>query len=277
MDRSPRWQFSLLTLLALTAVVAVTSAAVTSPPNWISGMALGFLSFAFPTAFVLVIVYGEGYWRAFCIGALVPSLEGWIMSAFAVMFVAVESFATSATMVTTAAPPTTMMTPTYAAPAPAGSVPEGGTVPAAVPSSGFLAADDQSSAPVAIYENPGATPAPAPPSPASPNSVTVPPSPASPDSATAAVDESGDASAAMPNVGVSYSTVTGPMTTTNVRTYGVEYRAIQPMATTFAQLFRVGGAIYWTFAAILGFFAVGVRWLIEWTKARRVAAVKASV
>jgi hypothetical protein len=276
MDRSPRWQFSLLTLLALTAVVAVTSAAVTSPPNWISGMALGFLSFAFPTAFVLVIVYGEGYWRAFCIGALVPSLEGWVMSAFAVLFVAVESFATSATMVTTPAPPTTMMTPTYAAPASAGSVPDGGIVPAAVPPSGYSAPDDPSGAPVAIYENSDVTPATAPPSPASPNSATAPPPPASPDSVTAAVDESGDASAAAPNVGVSYSTSAGPITTTNIRTYGVEYRAIQPMATSFAQLFRVGGAIYWTFAAILGFFAVGVRWLIERSKARRVPALTAS-
>ncbi len=275
MDRSPRWQFSLLTLLSLTAVVAVTSAAVTSPPNWISGMALGFLSFAFPTAFVLVIVYGEGYWRAFCIGALVPSLEGWVMSAFAVLFVAVESFATSATMVTTAAPPTTMTTPTYAAPAPAGPVPDGGMVLDAVPPSRF-SAPNESITPVAIYNDSDATPATAPPSPASPNSATAPPPPASP-SGAAAVDESGDASAAVPNVGVSYSTVTGPMTTTNVRTYGVEYRAIQPMATLFAQLFRVGGAIYWTFAAVLGFFAVGVRWLIEFSKARRVAAVKASV
>jgi len=76
MDRSHRWQFSLTTLLILTAVVAVTSAAVSAPPSWVSGLALGFLSFAFPTAFVLVIVHGEGYWRTFCIGALVPSLEG---------------------------------------------------------------------------------------------------------------------------------------------------------------------------------------------------------
>jgi hypothetical protein len=270
MDRSPHWQFSLLTLLALTAVVAVTSAAVTSPPNWISGMALGFLSFAFPTAFMLVIVYGEGYWRAFCIGALVPSLEGWVMSAFAVLFVAVESFATSATMVTTPVPPTTMMTPTYAAPAPAGSV------PAPTPASAYSAPDDQSGAPGAIYDDSDVTPATAPPSPASPNSATAPPPPASPDSATAAVDEGGDASAAAPNVGVSYSTSAGPITTTNIRTYGVEYRAIQPMATSFAQLFRVGGAIYWTFAAILGFFAVGVRWLIERSKVRHVPAQTAS-
>jgi len=253
MDRSPRWQFSLITMLALTAVVAVTSAAVSSSANWISGMALGFLSFAFPTAFVLVIVYGEGYWRAFCIGALVPSLEGWAMSAFAVLFVAVESFATSASMMSTA----TTMTPSYAAPSPAGIVPD------AIPSSGFAPPGDQGIAPVAIYEDSDAAPS------------TFPPSPASPNGVSATTDE-GDVA---PNVGVSYSSqVAIPVnTTTSVRTYGVDYRSIRPMATSFAQLFRVGGAIYWTFAALLGFFAVGVRWLIERSKARHEPAVKASV
>jgi hypothetical protein len=55
--------------------------------------------------------------------------------------------------------------------------------------------------------------------------------------------------------------------------HGVAFETIEPLAAGFAQIFRVGGAVYWAFAVALGFFAVGVRWLIETGKRRRAACL----
>jgi hypothetical protein len=254
MNHSPRWQFSLFTLLALTAVVAATAAAVSSPPNWFSGLALGFLSFAFPVAFTLVIVYGEGYWRAFCIGALAPSLEGWIMSGLAVLMVTVESFVTSAGVPTA----------TMVAPMPA-------TVPSySVPVTGVEY--DTSDATVDI-----------PSSPAGIDGVTtagfeVPTLPSDLASPMPTVDsaDGGDGIDTTSNPAVGSpapATVVAPAPPGTVTgSYGVDYDVIPLLSESFARLYRVGGAVYWTFAVALGLFAVVVRWLIERAKVRRVSA-----
>lgn len=93
-------------LLACAATTAVVIAAVACPVNWFTGLVLGFLSFAFPTACVLAIVYAGGYVRTFAIGALVPSLEGWFVSAMAVLAVGAEIM-----LPTTAAVPAVAMAP----------------------------------------------------------------------------------------------------------------------------------------------------------------------
>jgi len=59
MDRPPRWQFSLRLMLGFTAVVACASATVSAEPSWWSGLFLGLLTFAFPAALIMVIVYGQ--------------------------------------------------------------------------------------------------------------------------------------------------------------------------------------------------------------------------
>ncbi|HEV3005888.1 MAG TPA: hypothetical protein VGX78_15585 [Pirellulales bacterium] len=254
MNHSPRWQFSLFTLLALTAVVAATAAAVSSPPNWFSGLALGFLSFAFPVAFTLVIVYGEGYWRAFCIGALAPSLEGWIMSGLAVLWVTVETFVTLASVPAAAVAPT-----------PAG-----------------FSATYTATVTTVEYDSPDA-------------SVDLPSSPAGIDGVTTAgfeapalasdvspptptVDSAGGGdgigATSTPAVGspVTAAVVAPPPPGTITGSYGVDYNVIPLLSESFARLYRVGGAVYWTFAVALGLFAVVVRWLIERAKVRRVSA-----
>jgi hypothetical protein len=239
MNHSPRWQFSLFTLLALTAVVAATAGAVTSPPNWFSGLTLGFLSFAFPVGFTLVIVYGEGYWRAFCIGALAPSLECWIMSGLAVLWITVETFVTSSGMATAVVPtPTGPVTYTTTVTSGEFDVPDASD-PAAI------SGDDTGVRP-AVFEDPAANPAIAPSPPAG------------------------------PAAGTSASTFTlapaPPGTMTG--SYGVDYAAIPLLAESFARIYRVGGALYWTFAVVLGSFAVFVRWLIERAKVRRALGVR---
>jgi hypothetical protein len=257
MQYSPRWQFSLLTLFALTAVVAATCAAVTSPPHWISGLALGFLSFAFPVAFVLVIVYGEGYWRAFCIGALVPSLEGWAISGLAVLMVTLESSVNIA-----AVPPTT----TVYSPSPPGVY--------SAPVGQVSLPPDPTSVTAAGYSDPMAAPAPAP-VPTEANRALEPPAAAqdTPGGVTAATFEDPSATAAT-TAPVYATSTTMPAASASI-SFGVEYDAIRPLAASFARSFRVGGALYWTFAVALGFFAVGVRWLIERARLRRMGVGQA--
>ena len=93
MDHQPRWQFSLRLMLGLTAVVACTSAIVSTEPTWWSGLFLGFLTFAFPAALIMVVVYGHGYWRTFAIGALVPTLECSFVSVMAVLWAGIVTIA----------------------------------------------------------------------------------------------------------------------------------------------------------------------------------------
>lgn len=68
----PKPQFGLRTLLGLFVVAAMLGSIFTMP-EWLGGMVAFFLMLALPVTLVTLLVYGRGYLRAFCIGALVPS------------------------------------------------------------------------------------------------------------------------------------------------------------------------------------------------------------
>jgi hypothetical protein len=68
----PRMQFSLGTLLLLPVVAGCALAVLfTKPPN-VAAAELFVIAFLLPAALTGGIVYGKGYTRAFCIGALFP-------------------------------------------------------------------------------------------------------------------------------------------------------------------------------------------------------------
>ena len=69
----PKPQFGLRTLLGLFVVAALLGSIFTMP-TWLGGMVAFFLMLALPVTLVTLLVYGRGYLRAFCIGALVPSV-----------------------------------------------------------------------------------------------------------------------------------------------------------------------------------------------------------
>jgi len=73
-----RFQFSILQLIVLTAVVAVFCAATISVPVWLSVILSGCVAVLLPMLVTVGVVYGQGDLRTFCIGALFPSgLAGW--------------------------------------------------------------------------------------------------------------------------------------------------------------------------------------------------------
>ncbi len=68
-----RLQFGLGTMLALTALVAVASSLMFRLPSSVATPLLALLTIALPVVLTAVVIYGRGYWRTFCIGALFPS------------------------------------------------------------------------------------------------------------------------------------------------------------------------------------------------------------
>jgi hypothetical protein len=78
------WQYSLKTLLVVTAAVAVALSIIVSSPDWIAVPMLMLLAIAVPALLTSVLVYGSGYQRTFCLGALFPTgialyATGWAM------------------------------------------------------------------------------------------------------------------------------------------------------------------------------------------------------
>lgn len=69
----PKMQFSLRTLLLLPVIAAcVLSLFFGKPPNLIA-MELALVTLILPAVLTTIVVYGQGYKRAFCIGALAPT------------------------------------------------------------------------------------------------------------------------------------------------------------------------------------------------------------
>ncbi len=68
-----RMQFGLGTMMAFTAVVAVASSLMFRLPSSVATPLLALLTIALPVTLTAVVIYGRGYWRTFCIGALFPS------------------------------------------------------------------------------------------------------------------------------------------------------------------------------------------------------------
>jgi len=68
-----RFQFTLSQLIVLMTLVAVFCASAISVPGWLSMILAGCFAILLPMAFTVGIVYGRGYQRTFCMGALFPS------------------------------------------------------------------------------------------------------------------------------------------------------------------------------------------------------------
>jgi hypothetical protein len=68
-----RQQFSLAALMGMTAAAALLTMVMFVLPGWLSSLALAFTGLLIPLALTIVIVYGAGAWRAFCIGGLFPA------------------------------------------------------------------------------------------------------------------------------------------------------------------------------------------------------------
>jgi hypothetical protein len=66
-------QFSIGSMLAATAVVAVTCSLFFSMPNGVATPALILITLALPCVLTTIAIYGRGYQRTFCIGALFPA------------------------------------------------------------------------------------------------------------------------------------------------------------------------------------------------------------
>jgi hypothetical protein len=74
----PRFQFSIRLMLAATAWVAAAVALLAVDqdwrPNWTTGALAFIVMMAVPAVSIVGIVYAGTYCRAFCVGALIPSL-----------------------------------------------------------------------------------------------------------------------------------------------------------------------------------------------------------
>ena len=78
------WQFSMKTLLVVTAATAVALAIVVSLPNAIAVPVMLCLAIGIPAFLTVIVIYGSGYQRTFCIGALFPACAmlhatGWLL------------------------------------------------------------------------------------------------------------------------------------------------------------------------------------------------------
>ena len=78
------WQYSMTTLLLVTAGTAMALAVLVSFPSTIAVPVLICLTIAIPAVLCVVAIYGSGYQRTFCIGALFPTgimlyTTGWLM------------------------------------------------------------------------------------------------------------------------------------------------------------------------------------------------------
>jgi len=76
-------QFTLAALMLLTLVVAVALALLVGVPSVVAVPIMLFLAAAVPAVLTAGVVYGRGYLRAFCIGALFPTglllyTTGWL-------------------------------------------------------------------------------------------------------------------------------------------------------------------------------------------------------
>jgi hypothetical protein len=67
------FQFTLRTLLSLTTVVAVVCSGLFAPAVWMVALTLLVLGMLGPMALTVALIYGRGYLRTFCIGALFPA------------------------------------------------------------------------------------------------------------------------------------------------------------------------------------------------------------
>jgi len=68
-----RLQYTLRTLFALTTAAAIACAVFFTLPPWVSIVAAVCVVISMPAVLTVMLVYGRGYTRTFCIGALFPA------------------------------------------------------------------------------------------------------------------------------------------------------------------------------------------------------------
>ena len=68
-----RLQYTSRTLLALTTAVAIACAVFFTLPPWVSVVAAVCVIISMPAVLTVMLIYGRGYTRTFCIGALFPA------------------------------------------------------------------------------------------------------------------------------------------------------------------------------------------------------------
>jgi hypothetical protein len=71
-DGPPRFQFSLFSMFVVTTAVAITCSLTFSMPVLVALPGFVLVSMIVTAVLITVIVYGRGYQRTFCIGAVVP-------------------------------------------------------------------------------------------------------------------------------------------------------------------------------------------------------------
>ena len=69
----PKFQFTIRSMLILTAVVAVICSMVFAMPGWSGKYLFGFISVTLPGVLISILFYGTPYQKTFAAGALVPS------------------------------------------------------------------------------------------------------------------------------------------------------------------------------------------------------------
>ncbi len=84
------FRFSLLALLLLTAMVAVSCSLLFASQGWVRVFSIIIFVFAFPTVWVATLIYGRGYLRTFAIGAL---CSGGTVAVFSGLLLIYVSFA----------------------------------------------------------------------------------------------------------------------------------------------------------------------------------------
>jgi hypothetical protein len=67
------FQYSLRTMLAVTAFLAVSCSLLFASPGWVRVAGALCLTLILPAMLTVLLVYGRGYVRTFCIGAVFPS------------------------------------------------------------------------------------------------------------------------------------------------------------------------------------------------------------
>jgi hypothetical protein len=86
------FQFGLSTMLILTVLVAVSCSLFFSMPNKPGTIALMVITLALPAVFATVLIYGRGYRRTFCLGALFPSGVMMVCTSLMVMIHAISAY-----------------------------------------------------------------------------------------------------------------------------------------------------------------------------------------
>jgi len=72
-SRPRRLQCTLRTLFALTTAAAIACAVFFTLPPWVSIVAAVCVTISMPAVLTVMLIYGRGYTRTFCIGALFPA------------------------------------------------------------------------------------------------------------------------------------------------------------------------------------------------------------